>query len=179
MDREYELFERFPDGNVLWRGTARGLEEARLKLEEFAKETKNEVFATYIFSQQVVARVNATDGHQKTAKGVCQIAYDGKLLSTRAAILRAQGYKVVSILGNESAKAVLGHGPDYDLFIVGHAAPEEARMEMVAWLKARYPKAKILALNPPDCERLAGADYNARQNGPALWLPIVATALAV
>jgi hypothetical protein len=178
VEREYELFERLPDGTVQWRGTTTGLEQARLKLEEFAQETKNEVFAMHLFSQQVVARVNAMDGQQKTIRHIFQIAYDGKLLSTRAGVLKAQGYKVISVLGNESAKAVIGHGRAYDLFVVGHAAPLKSRIEMVAWLKARYPKAKILALNPPDCVRLDGADYNARQNGPDTWLPIVTTALA-
>jgi hypothetical protein len=90
-------------------------------LEEFAKGTKNEVFAMHLFSQQVVARMNATDGHQKTAKQVFQIAYDEKLLSTRAGVLKVQGYKVASVLGNEAAKVVLGRGQNYDLFIVGHA----------------------------------------------------------
>jgi hypothetical protein len=178
VDHEYELFERFPDGNALWRGTARGLEQARLRLEEFGRETRNELYAIHLFSHQVVARVNAMDGQQKTIKHVFQIGYDGKLLSTRAGVLKAQGYKVISVLGNESAKAVLGYGRAYDLFVVGHAAPLKSRIEMVTWLKTRYPKAKILALNPPDCVRLEGADYNARQNGPDTWLPIVTTALA-
>jgi hypothetical protein len=178
MDREYELFERLPDGTVQWRGTTTGLEQARLKLKEFAQETRNELFAMHLFSHQVVARVNAPDGQPKTIKHVFQIAYDGRLLSTRAGVLRAQGYKVVSVLGNESAKAVLGHGREYDLFVVGHAAPLESRIEMVAWLKEKYPKAKILALNPPDYDCLAGADYNARQNGSAVWLSLVTRALA-
>ena len=163
---------------VLWRGTVTGLGQARVKLKKLARETSNEVFAMHIFSQQVVARVNATDGQPKTIKHIFQIAYDEKLLSMRARFLRAQGYKVISVLGNETAKAVLGDGRDYDLFIVGHAAPHEARVQMVIWLKAHYPKARILALNPPDCVRLAGADYNARQNGPAAWLPVVVKALA-
>jgi hypothetical protein len=178
VDREYELFERLPDGDVLWRGTTTGLEQARQKLEEFGRETRNELYAMHLFSHQVVARVNAPDGQPKTIKHVFQIAYDGRLLSTRAGVLKAQGYKVVSVLGNESAKAVLGHRREYDLFVVGHAASQETRIEMVAWLKARYPKAKILALNPPDCVSLDGADYNAKQNGPDTWLPIVTTALA-
>jgi hypothetical protein len=178
VDREYELFERFPDGNVQWRGTATGLEQARVKLDEFAQETKNEHFAIHIFSQQVVARVPASDGQTKAIKHVFQICYDEHLLPTRAGILRAKGFKVASVLGNEAAKTVLGRGQNYDLFIVGHAAPQETRMEMVAWLKERCPLARILALNPPDCVRLDGADYNAKQNGPDTWLPIVTTALA-
>jgi len=73
---------------------------------------------------------------------------------------------VSSAVGNEAAKTVLGFVQDYDLFVVGHAAPEETRIEMVGWLKMKYPKARILALNPPDCECLDGADYNVPQNVP-------------
>jgi hypothetical protein len=40
MDREYELFERLPDGTVQWRGTTTSLEQARLKLEEFAQQRR-------------------------------------------------------------------------------------------------------------------------------------------
>jgi hypothetical protein len=178
VDREYELFERLPDGAVQWRGVARGLLKARLDLGRLARNTRNEVFAIELLSQQVVARVPAIDGQQRTIKRVFQIAYDERLLVTRAGVLRAQGYEVSSVVGNEAAKTVLGSGQDFDLFIVGHAAPQEARIAMVAWLKARYPKTNILALNPPECERLAGADYNARQNGYDVWLPTVQVALA-
>ena len=37
----------------------------------------------------------------------------------------------------------------YDFFIVGHAADDEVRKEMVLWLKAHHPGVRILALNPP------------------------------
>jgi len=60
-----------------------------------------------------------------------------------------------------------------DLFIVRHAAPEEARKEMIDWLKARYPHVKILALNSANHRQLAGADYNAILNGPNEWLSVV------
>jgi len=65
-----------------------------------------------------------------------------------------------------------------DLFIVGHAAPEQTRTEMVDWLKARYPHVKILALNSANHRQLAGADYNAILNGPDEWLSMVTAALS-
>jgi len=64
------------------------------------------------------------------------------------------------------------------LFMVGHAAPEQTRKEMVDWLKARYPRVKILALNPADHRHLAGADYNTILNGPGEWLSIVTATLS-
>src|SRR5690242_7307583 len=104
MEREYELFERFLNGEIEWRGTAHGLQDARRKLLEFGRHTTHEVFAMHLSSQQVVARVN--DGHKKDR--VFQIAYDADLLVKRAKILRAQGYSVASVIGNEAAKTVLG-----------------------------------------------------------------------
>jgi hypothetical protein len=92
--------------------------------------------------------------------------------------LRQNGYEVVSVVGNEAAKIVLSSAQHCDLFMVGHAAPEQTRKEMVDWLKARYPRVKILALNPADHRHLAGADYNTILNGPGEWLSIVTATLS-
>jgi hypothetical protein len=179
VNREYDLFERLPDGSALWRGVAVGLEDARSKLEEFARITANEFFAMEVLTGDVVARVNTPlITRQRKIKLIFQIAYDERLLATRAAQLETLGHEVSSVIGNEAAKIVLGSRQEYDLFIVGHAAPEETRIEVVDWLKRKYPKARILALNPPDCERLDGADYNVRQNLPGMLLPMVETALS-
>ena len=72
---------------------------------------------------------------------------------------------------------VLSSPQHCDLFIVGDAAPEQTRKEMVDWLKARYPDVKILALNQAEHRQLAGADYNATLNGPTEWLSMVTAAL--
>jgi hypothetical protein len=76
------------------------------------------------------------------------------------------------VLSNEAAKVLLCSIQKYDLFIVGHAAPEEYRREMVDWLKTHYPNVKILALNPPH-QPLPNADYNALGDDPESWLPFV------
>jgi hypothetical protein len=81
------------------------------------------------------------------------------------------------VIGNAAAQVLLSANPHKDLafFIVGHAAPSEpTREEMVDWLKEKYPKVKVLALNPPNSQ-LPRADYNATQNGPENWLPFVST----
>src|SRR5205823_2813661 len=91
--------------------------------------------------------------------------------------LGLRGYDAISVIGNEAAQAVLSSIQHYDLFIVGQAAPQETRREIVAWLRANYPGVKILALNPPN-QQILGADYNVRQNGPETWLPIVSQQLS-
>jgi len=103
---------------------------------------------------------------------IFQISYDEELGLRRAELLRSRGYGVISVIGNEAAKVLLSSPQRYDLFIIGHAAPEETRREMVDWLKAEYSNVKVLALNPPNQEVLA-ADHNVRQNEPENWLPIV------
>jgi hypothetical protein len=108
---------------------------------------------------------------------VIQIAYDTRLATARTETLRLHGYEVVSVIGNEAAKVVLSLPHDCDFFIVGHGAPEDARQEMVAWLRAKYPGVRILALNSPEIRELVGADYNVKLNGPEVWLPMIATAL--
>ena len=138
---------------------------------------------------QLVRRINdlleAKDTRLQTSassvkpvsKGNCifQIAYDEKLLITRADLLKNRGYEVDSVLGNDEAQRVLDNCESYRLFIV-HAAPREMREEMVRWLKTNFPHTGVLALNPPQQAKLAEADYNLVLNGPEAWLSIVANA---
>jgi hypothetical protein len=108
--------------------------------------------------------------------GVFQIAYDQMLLISRAQLLKNRGYEVTSVLGNDAAKRTLDASQSHRLFIVGHAAATETREEMVRWLKANFPDAKILVLNPAHHAKLADADYNLILNGPEEWLSVVANA---
>ncbi len=178
MEREYDLFEQFADDAPMWRGHAVGLTSARQQLQELAGTTRNECFVVHLPTKEVVARLNLRSIPGLGRKPVVfQIAYDGGLASARSRVLRLQGYEVVSVIGNEAAKVVLSMPERYDFFIVGHAADDEVRKEMVLWLKAHYPGVLILALNPPKVSVLAGADYNVKLNGPETWLPIIASAL--
>jgi len=112
----------------------------------------------------------------RAIKRIFQIAYTEQLRTERAELLRHLGYAVISVIGNEAAQVLLSANPHNDLalFIVGHAASERTRKEMVDWLKEKYPKVKALAINPPHSQ-LPNADYNATQNGPENWLPFVST----
>ncbi len=66
---------------------------------------------------------------------------------------------MISVTHNEAAKVALSSYRDVDMFIVGHTESEQITSEMVAWLKANYPKVKIVALNPSKDRQLAGTDY--------------------
>jgi hypothetical protein len=58
MDREYQIFEELPDGSPMWRAYAVGAENARAKLEEIAKTTRNECFAIQLETKEIVRRAN-------------------------------------------------------------------------------------------------------------------------
>jgi hypothetical protein len=178
MDREYDIFESLQDGSVAWRATVHGLRSARLRIAELVKNTGNEHFAVYPPTGEVVFPVDASKANSPTSaiKRIFQIAYTERLRSERTELLRRLGYGIISVIGNEAAKVLLStmQHTDLALFIVGHAAPEQTRKEMVDWLKAKYPNVKVLALNPPN-QQLPDADYNVVQNGPEKWLPFVST----
>lgn len=179
MERDYDLFERLQDQSLVWRGSVHGLENARRKLEEVSKGTTNECFAMHTPTRQIVALLNIAQHGQLPAKPVVfQIEYDEHRLVTRSELLRHNGYEVISLIGNEAAKVALSSPQHCDLFIVGHAAPEQTRREMVDWLKARYPGIRIVALNPPNHPRLTGADYNGIMSRPNEWISIVTAAVA-
>jgi hypothetical protein len=44
---------------------------------------------------------------------------------------------------------------------------------MANWLRTKYPKVEILALNPPYQPQLTPANYNVVLNGPEEWLFVV------
>lgn len=177
MEREYEMFELLPDGSPVWRAHASGLREVRMKLEQIGKSTTNECFAIYLSTKEIVARVNVGTSRANGKPVVFQIYYHDSMATARAEILRLHGYEVVSAAGNEAARVILSLPQRCDIFIVGHAAPEESRKEIVAWLKAKYPGIRIIALNSPTIRELPGADYNIELNGPQTWLPVIDKAL--
>ncbi len=67
MDREYDIFEVFADGRIIWRGFVRGLEEARATVNRLAAQATNEFFAMHTPTQEVVARVKGTGPRKKAA----------------------------------------------------------------------------------------------------------------
>jgi hypothetical protein len=58
MDREYDLFEKLPDGSILWRTVKIGLENAIAGLKKLGSLSPNEHFAIHTPSNTVIGRVN-------------------------------------------------------------------------------------------------------------------------
>ena len=176
MEREYDLFEQFPDGSQTWRGQVRGILELRGRLADLSQSTKNECLAMHLPTQEVVARMNVGGELPEIAKQlVCQVAYDPIKAKARTRTLRANAYEVVTVMGNESAKLVLDLCDGWSAFIVADSASQNVRQEMVSWLKSKFPAIPVVALNPATAPMLPGADYNVRHDAE-LWLPLLAIA---
>lgn len=58
MDREFDLFEKLPDGSVLWKAVVPGFENALIRLQSLGSISSNEHFAIHTPTKTVVARVN-------------------------------------------------------------------------------------------------------------------------
>ena len=176
MHRVYEIFEVLPNGSPQRVTVVSGLDSAKIKLHELARNTGNECFASDARTHQIVAQMNVPPSRWRASKHIFQISYDEQMGVHRAELLKSRGYNVMSAIGNPAAKLALSPIQPYDLFLVGHGAPLEARQEMVFWLKAKYPRAIIVALNPPN-QQLVQADYNVQHNYPESWLPIISREL--
>ncbi len=58
MECEFQIFEELRDGSPMWRAYAEGTENARAKLEEIAKTTRNECFAIQLETKEIAGRAN-------------------------------------------------------------------------------------------------------------------------
>lgn len=182
MEREYDIFERLPDGSLKWHAGASDLHDAQRKLEGVQRDRSEEYFVLDRLTGGIIVGADLPPvASDRSSKCIFQIAYSGDLRGTRAKLLGDLGYTVVSSLGNSAAKLLLTEPrrvpSDIALFIVGSDASAATRTEMVDWLKANYPTVRILALNRPD-QHLRNADFNVLDNGPATWLPFVSAILS-
>jgi hypothetical protein len=170
---EYELFEHLPDRSLNWRGIVRGLGSAQATVWLLADETGNDCFAMDCTGSEIVLARTPLPG----ARRIFQVAYT-KALALRARLLRHDGYDVTSVSGNEVARFVLyaQASPAYDLFVLGHGASNAVRMQMVTWLRARYPSIRIVALNMRG-QVIDGLRYNAPSEPESAWLPTISAAV--
>ena len=60
MNRDYDIFEKLPDGSSVWREMVVGRENARLKVQRLAKLSSNEFFAIHTPTKEIIARENIT-----------------------------------------------------------------------------------------------------------------------
>jgi hypothetical protein len=55
LDREYDVFEKFPDGSHIWRAFVKGLIDARARVEQLSELSTNEFYAIHTPTKEIVA----------------------------------------------------------------------------------------------------------------------------
>jgi hypothetical protein len=152
----FDIFKVEAD-SVRWVESADDLDRAKERVSLLAARSPGEYV---ILNQQTRERISI----KPQPKRIFQIGYDEKERNARETLLRRFGYEVISVADNAAARAALASIVDVDLFLLGNSAEEETRKEMVSWLKAFFPKVKIVALNPSHNRELAGVDCNVASN---------------
>jgi hypothetical protein len=100
------------------------------------------------------------------APHILQVAYYPSLRDIRARTLRAAGYQVTSVSGNQEAM-MLGNATiaTLSLAVVGFASEHSVREEMIHWLKVRQPNIRVVVLQLADWR-------NFPRPRRLFWLPI-------
>jgi CheY-like chemotaxis protein len=148
----FDIFKVEAD-SVRWVESADDLERAKARVSVLAARSPGEYV---ILNQQTRERISV----KPQPKRIFQIGYDEKERNAREALLRRFGYEVISVADNDAARAALASMGSVDLFLLGNSAPEQTRQEIVAWLKTKFPKVKIVALNRSQHREVPGADCN-------------------
>jgi 5'(3')-deoxyribonucleotidase len=173
MSPTCQIFKKQSDGSLQLIETATDVETAKARVRELAAFSPGEYT---IADQQTGERISIKSVAKVAKRIVFQIGYDEKDLNARAELFRRVGHEVTSVADNEAAKRALTSIQNVDVFVVGHTAPEETRTEMVAWLKANFPKVKVVALIPSANQQLQHADFNVVLNDLDEWLSLLAAA---
>jgi hypothetical protein len=109
-------------------------------------------------------------------KTVLQIEFSPSLLSEREAVLKRQGYPVISTLGSSNARNVEVSAPGMGVVVVGHGAPWLERESLIAYFREFFPGIPIVALLRRTDAPFSGADFNCPADNPPLWERTVAQA---
>jgi len=165
----FHIFKVPSDGSLRWVEAAADVERAKARARALAGSSPSE----YVISNLTGEKISIKTPPKRI---VFQIGYDEKDLNARAELFRRCGHQVMSVAENEAAKRALTSIQNVDVFVVGHTAPEETRKEMVDWLKANFPKIKVVALIPSASRPLASADFNIVLNDWDEWLSLLAAA---
>jgi hypothetical protein len=56
MDSDYDIYEKLPDGKVIWRLSVAGHDKAIANFEQVAAISANEVFVMHVDTQEVILR---------------------------------------------------------------------------------------------------------------------------
>lgn len=107
---------------------------------------------------------------------ILHIGYDSVLTDLRNGVLERGGYRVVSLLGNdsvrESAKSI-----GADLIVIGSGGRYEDRFEIAEWLTANLPGTRVLAMCASPDEVFPQGTFQFYGDTPRDWLIAVESVL--
>jgi len=165
---QFDIFKVQPEGSLRWLAAAASMETAKGRVKRLPPGNY-----VIIADQHPPKRISIK---LRAKQIVFQIGYDDDRGSiARETLFRSFGHEVISVAHNDAAKRALASIPIVDVFILGHTAPEQTQKEMIDWLKASFPKAKIVALIPSATPQLLCTDYNVPQCDWAAWVSLFAT----
>jgi hypothetical protein len=163
----FHIFKVQRDGSRRWMEGAVSVERAKARVNVLVASSHGEYVVTNLTGHEVSIK-------SQPKRIMFQIGYDERELNARAELFRRVGHEVISVADNEAAKNALTAIHKVDVFVVGHSAPDQTRKEMVDWLKANFPKVKIVALIPSASRQLPRADYNIVLNERGEWMSLLA-----
>jgi hypothetical protein len=163
----FHIFKVQSDGSRRWIEGAVSVECAKARVKALGASSPGEYVIANLTGQKIWVK-------SQPRRIMFQIGYEERELNARAELFRRVGHEVISVADNEAAKRALGSFCDVDVFVVGHKAPEQTRKEMVDWLKANFPKVKIVALIPSAARQLPCADYDVVLNDLDEWMTLLA-----
>lgn len=113
-----------------------------------------------------------------TITAIVQVEYRPSLLSIREDILQSLGHPVVSVLGSRSARSLDLSGRPVGVIMIGHGAPWQERVDLIAHFREVLPGIPIVALLRRRDKVLSRADFNCPADNPPQWIRIIRQALA-
>jgi hypothetical protein len=165
---QYDIFKVQLDRSLRWLEAAASMETAEARVKRLPPGEY-----VIIADQRSAKSISIKSPARQV---VFQIGYeDYRGSAARESLFRSFGHEVISVEDNEAAKSALASIPLVDVFILSHTATDQARKEMLDWLKVNFPTARIIALIPSASPELLGADYNVPQRDWPAWVSLFAT----
>ena len=162
----FHIFKVHSDGSRSWIEGAVSVERANARVKLLAASSPGKYVLTNLTGHEISVK--------SPKRVIFQIGYDERELNARAKLFRRVSLEVMSVADNDAAKNVLASIDHVDVFVVGYTAPEQTRKEMVDWLKANFPKVKVVALIPSANCQLPRADCNIVLNDGEGWMALLA-----
>ena len=97
---------------------------------------------------------------------VLSIVLNPSAVKTRHLLMKQAGFEVTTVSGIDEGKRT-AEKSSFDLFVIGHAAPYEERLQFLRWLRSRFgDETRIVVLTGPHEGDFAEADGTAEASNP-------------